>query len=497
MKDSQLDARIQAAYPSAPVPATLDGRIVEGVERHRRSRLTLRRAKLAVGVVGLAATMTVMGPPVYAQAMVSRMAGALDGVTTMRLTRISVDSAGRRVPAGEVLYDGGRWRIRASGEDILYAAGQRYVLDPLVHAYVLSEQSEGPFANGSIRLSEMLGESGHFSLDRRVRLDEAKLEGRTMRRATVDNPNLNERYVIYADPRTDLPQEIHVQSQEEGRWRLRMVQSLVYGAAVPRREFELPTGAATITEEERGRRVVGAMTSEEIASLPHRKGRLIVRAVDVAKDGTVYVAYQSGDRMVNSHRGFAFDLSDDRGTAYARRETFGGANNDFLRYSKAGKLELEVFVPLTPVDTRRPRTYSLLTRRFKNGGLARMIRTLTSNAQGVQTLNWQPNWQGTDLTPPSETVLVKKRFEGATCESAPSYAQLVMSEFRNEIATSIFTTGTRAKELGNLGRWEEATRWYEEQLRLIRRHESMGLGPYSEDDARQKLEEIRNRAWKF
>jgi hypothetical protein len=496
MNDSRLDARIRSALPSAAVPASLDGAIDAALDRNRRIRRIARPVRLAVGVAASAALLFVMGPPVYAQAMVGRIAGALDGVQTLRMTRTSVDAEGNRFDAGEVVYDGGRWRIRSVGQDTLFRQGKTYTFDPVVKAYVVTERPDGPFASpAGIRMSEMLGAANQWSMDRRVQVGEATLDGQRMRRATVENPGLGERYVIYADPQTDLPREVHVEAKEGDAWQLRMIQGFEYGSRVPAQAFELAKGKPVISEAERAERVVGAMTAGTLAELPLRRGRIVVRAVDVAADGTVFIAYQSGDRSVNKIGGFAFDLSDDLGTPYARREVWGG-NDDFVRLSKDRKLEVEAFVPLRPVDPKQPRALSFLTRRFKNRGLARMIQVILTDAKGRRTLVWQPNWQGNDLTPPTETVLVHKRVAAPTCEDAPAYAKLVSSEFANEVSSAIFKSAARAKGHAERGDWDEATRWYEEELRQMRRHERMGYGPWAEGPVLEKLEQVRTRTWR-
>lgn len=496
MNDSQLDARLRMAFPAVAVPATLDGRIGAALDRHRRIRRIARPVRLTVGVAVSAALLIVMGPPVYAQAMVGRIAGALDGVQTVRIQRTSVDAEGNRIAAGDVQYDGGRWRIRSAGQDILFRQGKTYTFDPVVKAYVVSPGADGPFAKPTgIRMSEMLGAANQWSLERRVQIEEATLEGRPMRRATVENPGLGERYVIYADPQTDLPREVQVEGREGDRWRLRMIQSFDYGSRVPAHAFELEKGKPVIGEAERASRVAKAMTSETIAEMPLRRGRLVVRAVDVAADGTVFIAYQSGDASPYTWRGFAFDLSDDLGTQYARREVFGGAE-DLVRLSKDRKLELEVFVPLQPIPAGRPRHLRFLTRRFKNQTLARTIRAGVTDASGRTTWRWQPNWQGRDTTPPTETVLVRRRIEAPTCDFAPGYAQLIsFTDFSNEIAAAIFASSVRANGFAEREKWDEATRWYEEELRQMRRHERMGYGPWAEGRVLEKLAQVRNRTW--
>lgn len=497
MNDSQLDARIRAALPARVVPATLAQKIDGSVQRHRRIHRIVRPLRFAVVLGATGVLAAVMGPPVYAQATMGRIAGALDGVSSLRLTRTAIDAQGRRYPAGEMLYRDGKWRLRAQRGDMLYENREAYVWDPVVSAYVAVPKPNGPFGKGSgVRMSELLGVASKWSMDRRVSVDEAALDGKTMRRATVENAGLDERYVIFADPKSDLPEEVRVEARESGRWRLRMVQRFEYGASIPATELSLPPSATVMTQEERTKRVVAKMTSAKLGEMPLPKGRIVVRAIDVARDGTVFVAYQAGDRSANSWRGYGLELKDDSGTVYGR-QVVTSLDRDFVKGSADGKLEVEVFVPLEPTDFRRRRTFSFTASRMGNGQLARWLETIVTDPNGKTRMQWQPNWRGSDRTPPTKWPLVNTEFSGPTCEAMPSYATLVSpTSFGNEVSTAIFAASVRGKAYAVRRDWGRAKYWYEEALLQMRKHERMGLGPWAEDGVMDQIRAIERGSWR-
>lgn len=496
MNDSQLDARLRAALPARSASASLASTIDDRLQRHRRIHRIVRPLRLAFALGATGLGIVVLGPPVYAQSVMGRIAGAIDGVSSLRMTRTSVDAQGNRYPAGESIYREGQWRMRMPNGDMLFRHSKAYVLDPALKVYVQQAKPNGPFANGTgIRLSEMLGVASKWSLDRRVAVDDAVRNGRPMKRAIVQNGGLGERYVIFADPKTDLPSEVLVEAWEGGAWRLRTVQKFEYGASIPTTAFELPKGAVVISESERSIRTVRAMTSKQLAEMPLRKGRVVIRAVDVARDGTVFVAYQAGDRVPNRWRGYGLELRDDRGTAYGRQMVIG-LGEDFVKRAKDGKLEVEAFVPLEPVDPRQPRTYTVTASRMKTGEFTRWIDGVVQDPNGPFRMVWQPNWQSSDRTPPTKKDVLRLKFAAPTCDSMPAFATMLSpTNFGNEITTAIYTASVRGRTYAERKEWGAAKRWYEEALLQMRKHERTGLGPWSEEPVLAAIRSIDQRTW--
>lgn len=224
------DAQILAAFPPVAEPATLDAKIDRALARHTAVRRVRRRVALGTAVTAALAVGLVVFPAVQAQATLSGIARSLDRQIHARVLTYTVDEAGRRWPqATTIIADGDVAILDAKGGRQHFDTGDKsYDLDPTIGRFLVAPRRPG----GSLRLSDLLGGASGFSLGKRADVRRVEVEGRSVLRATILNDGLPERYVIDADPETDLPVRMRVDALERGEWKLRTVLEFDYSAPV-------------------------------------------------------------------------------------------------------------------------------------------------------------------------------------------------------------------------------------------------------------------------
>ena len=483
MNESNLDAGLRTAFQVPESGPAVDRKIDAALARFGRGRRIRRRLMLSFGATAAAALAVWAIPVVQAQAAISRIAGALDDVNTVVITKFAVDEEGRRSPAGIVAYNRGHWRMNdgSGSHAAFYSNGKNYSFDETLGAYVMSDRPAGPFArNGSsLRVSNLLAEAEGDTWSRRASTDKTTLNGRDVLRVSIENGRLPEKYVIYADPQSELPIEVDCQANELGQWRTREVMSFDYGAAVDERTFEPDLARyPAISAAEADRRFASAITSRSLASAPLKKGRLVVRSFDVADDGTVFVVYQSGDMHRNSSGGSALELTADDGSVYLRADSNAYQAPD-SRLPAEGKLEVETFVPLEPQQPWHPRTLTLDTNRFGDGALARRMRCEIEYPNGTRETKWQFNRMTPEEVDAQPVALLKRAVDKPDCAKRPAFlARIDDMSFGNDIRADMTKAVTRARYYAGAERWSDALRWYNEDLRLKRLHERLGYGPW-------------------
>lgn len=483
------DADLRRSFPLPSEPATLDAKIDRALARHVTGRRTKRRVFLGTTVTAMLAAGLVVFPAVQAEATLRGIVRSLDERISARVVTYTVDEAGRRWPsATTTIANGDVAIVEARGGRQYFDVGtSSYALDPTIGRFIVSSRRPG----GSIRLSDMLGGASGFSLGKRVDLRRLDVDGRAVLRATILNGDLPERYVIDADPKTELPVRMHVDAFERGEWKVRSELEFDYSASATTFAPDLRR-FPPITAKEADADFERAITREALAELPLKRGRLVVRALEIAHDGTVFVAYQSGDGQPNRWNGYALDLADDLGTRYVRvADLFSAGRREST--SPEGAVQMEVFAPLRPIAPDRVRTLNLTAHKWSNGRLARRIALNVVHPGGRIERRWQSNAMSRKDVDAREFPLLTRKGSVPTCGAMPSWAaRMAPTEFGNDAWSGRIIAQYRAQSAMDDRNWPEAGRQLNEQLRLIREAEARGFGSYSRVQALEDLDKVRS-----
>ena len=487
MNDTQFDQALRAALPAPTEPPTLALKIDRALASAQRTRRLNRRVGLSLATAAALTLGFFAFPAVQAQASLGGIVSALDKQTRVRITTYSVAEDGSTRPsATTTIANGDVAYVDASGARQNFDVGDKtYALDPTLGKFIVRPRRP----SRSLRLSEMLGPAGEFGFDKRAEIERLTVDGKAIVRATVVNKGFPERYVIDADAATDLPISSRVDALERGAWRTRQRLEFDYAANVTAPKPDLVRYPAT-TEVAASAAFGAAMTRETLGEMSFKKGRVVIRKVDVAADGTVFVAFQTGDRHPNSWRGYTLDVGGDVGTRYLRHgQIFGGDDAPFM--DKDGKIEIEMFVPATPIAPDARRAISITTIRMPDGKLGRKVALdVTDKGRVVWHGLTLDGWPYKDSFPPS-TTLLRRPAMLPTCEAAPAWAaRLDFSRFGNPIAAEMEKANVRAQCAMEAKDWPEAEKWLNEQLRLMREHERQGYGPWSLSGPLDSLDKV-------
>jgi hypothetical protein len=281
----------------------------------------------------------------------------------------------------------------------------------------------------------------------------------------------------------------YIEAKELGQWRKRQVLHFEYGAEAKIvgpdfRKFK------TITPQQREQTFTSAMERSSLAEAKFGKGRVVVRAIEMAQDGTVFVAYQSGDRHARSWSGYGIRLKDDQGTPYIRVGLFGN-NMEGPFLSPDGKLEMEVFTPPSPVASGWKPTVTLSTQHDSKGRLSRLIQVRVVDQNGQSSNHWQPNFQDRSKAGPVEIHLTSKQLQ-ATCATHPQWAeQLNYSEYGTDESAQIAIWAARGESFLESGQWEKAELAFNRELRAMEEFQHKGHGSWSKDRPLRGLEQAK------
>lgn len=483
-----IDDRIRAAFPLSQEPTTLDAKIDRALAHRLAYRKFRRRVLCGASLTAGLAFAFVAAPAVKAQASLSRILRALDKQTHARVLTYNVDESGRRwLSATTQIANGDVATTDARGTRQNFDVGDKsYSLDPTLGRFIVHPRRPG----GSIRLSDMLSGASGFSIGKRADLQNVEVNGRPVVRATIMNRGLPERYVIDADPESDLPVGMRVESLERGAWRLRSLLVFDYTASLSKIAPDLRRFPPT-TQEAADAEFESAMTRTNLGATGFKKGRLVVRALDLAQDGTVFVAFQTGDRRPRSWSGYSLTVGDDRGTTYDGKTQFF-TNMEGPYRSPDGKLEMEMFVPLKPVPPDVPRTLILTTHTGPDGRFVRMTEWTVNYPDGHSEKRRGPNYFGNVSGDPITVPVLRKRVSAPTCDVFPAWAARIdPSRFGNPIAAEMGKAEVRSRAAMNRQDWPEAEAQLEEVLRLKREHERAGYSSWRQDDTLSDLERVR------
>jgi hypothetical protein len=502
MIETEFDKNLRTAYRTPETPSTLDSKIDRALAQHTHVRQVRRRVVLSFAATATAALAFVTLPAVKAQASLSGIVRALNGVERLEVSAYTIDENGNQVPYGKTEFDHGAWHETGGNHDSYELYGRRYQFDSDLKAFI-TEGSRNRMT--SLKLSDLLGPAGIFSLGKRVQAGMVMDGGQERLKATVKNGDLPERYVIYADKTTELPVRIEVEGLERNQWRVTLRSVFDYspkaGSATPDlKKFPV------IDRSEADRRIENALTKTEVAQIPAGAGRLVVRKFDVADDGTVFVLYQSGLRVAE-RQGTPLEISDNLGTRYVRvGEGFadpimmqrpGEKIHPLKPLSKLadGRFEGEVFMPLNPIPASTPRTIRLGARQFGDGSLARLTANFWFVGEETnQFWQWSGTISGRPIAPGSAkpvTVLQAPNVR-ATCGAAPAWTLHVShGSFYSEEDSRMQKARRRATIAMQQNRWTEAEEQLNEVQKAMRDSERKGYGPYSRDAVLQDLDKVQ------
>lgn len=478
MNDAHFEAALRRSFPAPAPTETLDEKVQSALARHTRRRAARHRIVFGFAATGATVLAFVAFPAVQSQAAIGGIFRALDRQTRVKVATFNVDEQGRRWPmATTTIADGDIAYVDAHGTRQTFDVGTKtYNFDPTIGRFIVRPRRPG----GSIRLSDMLNGASGFSLGKRAEVQKIAIDGRELLHATILNNGLPERYQIDADPKTELPVRVQVEAKERNAWRLRTEMAFDYDAGVVALEPDLKRYPPT-TEQEANAEFEAAATKPTLAAVPLKKHRLVVRSVDVAEDGTVFVLFQTGNHLPRSWNGYTFEVTDDLGNVYdAKSQIFNGMEGPFR--SPDGKLELEMFVPLRPVAPNRPRVIALSTHKDPNGELLKLNEWFEVRSDGSKIHHWSEGVQIPVLT---------KRFAASTCGSYPAYAARIdQTRFGNPIAAEMAKAHQRAQNAMDRQDWPEAETQLNEELRLKHEHERQGYSPWVLSDTLENLDKV-------
>ena len=492
MNETQFDERLRSAMAAETVPSGLAERIDGDVARTAVRARSVRRWKLATSFTAVAVLGVAIFPTAQAQSVLARMAGALDDVEFVRMQRFSVMEDGSRTWAGTIDYERGKWKLVEPNETTVYLDGRSYRLDALTQSYIVEDRPQGPFAHNStsLKLSSLLEIARGWG--RKVSL--AETGGSIV--ATIEDTDLRERTVVSADKESMLPMAVESYSYEQGEWRLRSEMVPDYAPRFASDHFVLRSDVPRVTKQEFEDRMVKALTSVSLATVATSKGDFKLRRVDVASDGTVFVAYQIGDRS-RLWRGFRLRVTDDLGNEYTNPEMLDGGYDLFPKKSSDGRLELEVFVPLEPATKWLPRKIRLSAAFSPNNEMVQWNVSWRGSQRddGTAWFSVYPNTQGVDADNPLPWKdLWNLRFDSPTCGLNPDYiAYLDYQGFSNDVYAQIYRSSTLARHFQNAQDWIRAERWLLENLQLKRKSAQLGYGSWSLDSDLAELAAVRQR----
>lgn len=462
--------------PAVPVTSDVDRKINVAVSRGARHCSARRRWQFGLAVACAMGLGIVLYPSAKAYALLSSVSGKLDNVKSVQISRYRV-AQGARVLEGSIDYLDGDWVISQQGKRDVYRKGKYYRYEPSENCYVVDERPNGPFQynSSSFKLSSLLNTSGGSLLPSPVKMSEKTENGRPMLVATIDNPQMSERVVITADKESELPIRTVVLQLSNGSYTEVGEMRFDYSPAFSKTHFELKNGIPMLSQEQFATRSVARATANDLGSHALRKGRIVIRSLDVARDGTVFVTYQAGDKTNTRWRGFGLKVSDSLGTKYIEPRDCFNQRAEFAETSPAGNLELEVWIPTKPRESWQPVTVDVSIALTSTNELMRFIdgfeageRHVLSNGPGKVDMS-KRMFADQKFLPIS-----KKMFSLPSCEWRPEvFAQMNESWFSDEGHSRMFRADRICQYFQGEGQFDTARKWAMEAIRV---RKSIGYG---------------------
>ncbi len=488
MNESKFEAAVKAAAYAPEASANLDAKIDRALSKGKASGHFRRRLFLSLSGV-CAAGVWLMGlASLNAHASIHGIMIALDKAGTVCITISNIDAEGHQTPFSKsILAKNYSWYATAAGnrEEVIMD-GKSYWFDPKLKAYIV--RNRAPMTN--MRLSDLVAGNGGFKAGKTANIEEFSENGRKLLRASFNNDPLPERYVLIADAKTELPIRGEIYSKERGKWRQRQAISFAYGVDIKGPTPDLKK-YRTLTPEAADSEFTSAMEKTTLASVKFKRGRLVVRDLAVAEDGTVFLAYQVGDKSPNSWSGYALNLKDDLGTPYIRVGQFGNSMEGPFN-SPDGKVEMEVFTPPHPLEPKQPRTLTVTTQMDPDGKFTRVIEAGIQEKDGTVTYHWQPNYRNKIYGEATVVPVFSQSISKPTCALSPSWAEtLNYMGYANDPATGISINGARGEAALKAHKWDDAIDGFQKELRSMQEHEEKGYGPWDQSRPMDKLDQAR------
>ena len=337
--DETRRAVLEAAHTQRPSPLRTAGRRV-------------RSWGLAFGAAGallaLAAYLTLRPSP--AQAALARVAAAVEAVRTQHTVMWMQPPGGPRETRVS-WYAEGKWRMETRREGELteltvYDGEWSNGYNPATNtAYLrISEQPFGTDFKG-FSVAAMMP----VMRDAKVEVETVNEDGRVLNRFDITREGLPERYVILADPQTDLPISLQLYVRVDGAWKLAGgAEVMEYNVPVDPKLFVLSYPADA--------EVVDKGSADDRWRQRYQRGLVRVRAGDfeavlrdfqVTVDGDVFAIWTPGEPA--GVPGPEAELRDNLGTVYLREWDSFQAGGDPCAW----------FIPLKPLASR-PKWYELV-----------------------------------------------------------------------------------------------------------------------------------------
>ena len=497
MNDQDFEKSIQASMIPATERPFLQANIDASIVRYKGNQRRKRRLVTAVCTTVVFGLAVAAYPRAYAAYIFNRISGSLDDVLAVRMTRFDIDDAGREFDSGVVDYSAGKWRIeQGHGAEVSYYVGGKLLhYEPLVKAYVAEDRPEGPFGHNptGLKLSALIETYGTQQFNT-PEITSSTYKGKSVLVASMISASMiNEKLELIVDKETELPIESRTFVSSDNKWRLAGVLRFDYNPRFAPSHFHPGDGAPVITKPDFERKFISIMTSKELGGQGLPQGRIVIRAVDVALDGTVFVAYQAGDKAARWYKGPAVKLSDDLGTNYVPVTEMNPSNLDdqFIRESPDGKLELAVFVPIEPDLRFRQRRLNVSTVLNQTGKLVRGQPAWGIRKNG-SVFSVPPRWEAKNGETLKQVPVLSIRVASATCGERPNYSsQISYQNFAFDIRAQILKASVRANDYQQQMDFKNAERWTLELIRLKREQERQGFGSSGLRSDYQNLEEIR------
>ncbi len=342
----------------APSPSDETRRVVLDAARAGRpsplcaAGRRLRSWGLAMGAAGLlvalAAYLTLRPSP--AQAALERVVAAESHVKTQHMV-MSVQQSNGTKETRISWYADGKWRMeewRDGKQDSVQVYDGKKLHQYLVKKnQVYLNTSDQPF--GTEFKGFTVAAMTPVMSDAKVEVESVNEGGRVLNRFDVTREGLPERYIILADPQTDLPTSFQLYARVDGEWKLAGgTEVMEYNVAVDPKLFVLTYPADV--------KVVDKGSADDRWRQRYQRGMVRVRAGDfeavlrdfqVTVDGDVFAIWTPGEPV--GVPGPEAELRDSLGTIYLRvRETF-----------QPGSDPGAWFMPLKPLASR-PKWYELV-----------------------------------------------------------------------------------------------------------------------------------------
>lgn len=331
--DKRVGDVLSHAFPDAGGPS--DGlrrrvRLLAARHEERRTRRALWRRRVRAGFALVAAGAVVIlaliaVPKLPAAYALSRMAEAAEDAKSAHATMWRIEENGARTKMGESWYQNKRWRKESPRDVEVYTGDVLYAYEPAANVVKVRRRGDGPFAYNASGFSvgAIARDFARWGWSDQLRyVGETSVDGRPAREVVIQRGSVGERVVLFADPKTNLPFRVDVQSQRAtGDWATEQITELRYNDVLPAHFFaaDFPKTARRFDvaqgEREWKRRLAPGIVRKRLG-----ERTLVVRDLQVNENGDVFLLYTAG--MLPSDAGGSVndvELTDEFGTPYLRQ----------------------------------------------------------------------------------------------------------------------------------------------------------------------------------